>query len=102
MIGVHHPLSKGTRKVCPFIIDVVASEEFGELTQISLTTFIIESADGITDLGGHEEDIGWIDDRAMAIYAIIKDKPDVRHVEVGVHMKLNTIDEIVVASREFL
>jgi hypothetical protein len=88
--------------VCPFIVDVVAGEEFGELTQVSLTTLIIESANRITDLRGHEEDVGWINDGAMAIHAIIKDKPDVRRVEIGVHMELNAIDEVVVASGEFL
>jgi hypothetical protein len=38
----------------------------------------------------------------MAIHAIIKDKPDVRRVEIGVHMELNAINKVVVASGEFL
>jgi hypothetical protein len=80
----------------------VHGKELGELTQVSLTTLIIESANRITDLGGHEEDVGWINDGAMAIHAIIKDKPDVRRVEIGVHMELNAINKVVVASGEFL
>jgi hypothetical protein len=72
------------------------------LAQVPLPTLIIESANRITDFGGHEEDVGWIDDRAMAIHAIIKDQPNVRRVKVGVHMKLNAIDEVVMSSGEFL
>jgi hypothetical protein len=102
MIGVDHPLSERTSEVCPFIVDVVAGEELGELAQVSLTTLIIESADRITDFGGHEKDIGWINDGAMAIHTIIKDKPDVRCVKVGVHMELNAIDEVVMSSGKFL
>jgi hypothetical protein len=102
MIGVDHPLSEGTCEVCPFIVDVVAGEEFGELAQVSLATLIIESANRITDLGGHGEDVGWINNRAMTIDAIIKDKPHVRRIEVGVHMELNAINEVIVASGEFL
>ena len=102
MIGVDHPCGEGTCEVCPFIVDVVAGEEFGKLAQVSLATLIIESANRITDFGGHEEDVGWIDDRAMAMHAIIKDQPHVRRVEIGVHMKLHAINEIVVASGEFL
>ena len=71
MIRVHHPLSKWPCVMRSLVKDVVHRKEFGELAQVTLATVIVESANGITDLGRHIKDIRWIDESAMTIHAII-------------------------------
>lgn len=79
----------------PFIKDVVHREDLAKLLQIILTALIVESSNRCADLSRHVKDVCWIDDGCITVNAIVKDKPNVRLIEIAIDVKYHAINEII-------
>ena len=79
----------------PFIEDVVHGEKLGELPQVILTALIVKSSNRCADFSGHVKDVCCIDHGCITVNAIVKDKPDVRLIEIAIDVKYHAINEII-------